>query len=66
MNFPCFHKWNKWSDPVNGIATQSGTDIGYFRVLQMRVCDKCGIAQVRNLPQMRSIDSLAMEGRNRK
>jgi hypothetical protein len=59
----CWHKWAKWSDPVNGIGTTFGSDTGYFKVLQMRVCDKCGVAEIRNLPQMRSIDSLRRDGK---
>jgi hypothetical protein len=61
MNWPCFHSWEKWSDPVNGIASTVGSDTGYFKVLQMRVCAKCGIADIRNLGKMRSIDSLRDE-----
>lgn len=62
MNFPHFHKWEKWSDPVNGIAS-TNCDTGYFKVLQMRVCEKCGIAEVRNVGKMRSIESLRNEAR---
>jgi len=61
MNIPCFHKWEKWSDPVNGVASTSNSDVGYFRVLQMRVCAKCGIAEVRDVGKMRSIESLKSE-----
>ena len=63
MNFPCWHKWGKYSDPVNGIASKVGVDHGYFKVLQMRICEKCGIAQIRNVGNMRSIDSLRNEGK---
>ena len=59
----CWHKWGKYSDPVNGIASKLNTDSGYFRVLQMRVCEKCGLAQIRKLGNMRSIDSLRDEAR---
>lgn len=65
MNFPCWHKWGKWSDPVNGIASTLTSSHGYFKVLQMRTCDKCGIAQIRPLGNMRSIDSLRDESQNR-
>lgn len=60
MNW-CWHKWEKWSDPVNGIGTTERSDTGYFKVLQMRVCEKCGIADVRQLPKMRSIESLTTD-----
>ena len=57
----CWHKWDKWSDPVNGIASTHNSDTGYFKVLQMRVCSKCGIAEVRNIGKMRTIESLRVE-----
>ena len=66
MNFPCFHKWEKWSDPVNGIASTANSDSGYFKVLQMRVCAKCGIAEVRNVGNMRSMESLRIEAHRNK
>ena len=65
MSLPCWHKWGKYSDPVNGIGTTKSTDTGYFKVLQMRTCDKCGIAEIRHIGQMRSIDSLRDESKNR-
>ena len=65
MSLPCWHKWGKYSDPVNGIASTANSDVGYFKVLQMRVCEKCGVASVRNLGNMRSIDSLRDESQNR-
>lgn len=58
MHWPCFHRWGKWSDPLNGIAAKTTSDYGYFKVLQMRVCDKCGIAVVRDVGEMRSINEL--------
>lgn len=63
MNWPCFHKWEKWTDPVNGIGSTKDCDTGYFKVLQMRVCAKCGVAEVRHIGQMRSIDGLRNEQR---
>jgi hypothetical protein len=60
MNWPCFHSWEKWSDPVNGVASTK-CDTGYFKVLQLRVCKKCGVAEVRQIGQMRSIESLRDE-----
>ncbi len=63
MNLPCWHKWEKWSDPVNGIASTTNSGFGYFKVMQMRVCAKCGVAAVRNVGSMRSIDSLRDESR---
>ena len=62
MNLFHFHNWDKWSDPVNGIGTKVGSDAGYFKVLQMRVCKTCGVAAIRTIPQMRSIASLREEG----
>jgi len=57
----CWHRWNKWSDPVDGIFEKSETSIGYLAVAQMRTCSKCGIAEYRRLPQVRSIDKLKEE-----
>jgi hypothetical protein len=57
----CFHKWAKWSDPHNGIFSKSEGSIGYFSVCQMRICDKCGKAEYRKLPQMRSLEELKRE-----
>jgi len=62
----CWHKWAKWSDPVNGIGCPDSSSTGYFKVLQMRVCEKCGKAEVRMLPKMRSIASLCDETRSSK
>lgn len=63
MNNPffCWHKWGKWSSPVNGIMENSSHSIGYFNVVQLRECDKCGKAEYRKLPKMRSVDSLKQE-----
>lgn len=36
MHLPCWHKWGKYSDPVNGIASSLTASHGYFKVLQMR------------------------------
>lgn len=57
----CWHKWNKWSDPVNGIMEKTSHSTGYFRVVQMRICSKCGKAECRSLPKMRSIEELKKE-----
>lgn len=57
----CWHKWARWSDPVNGIMEKTSHSTGYFRVIQMRVCEKCGLAQYHRLPKMRHIDSLKEE-----
>ena len=57
----CWHKWGKWSHPVNGIVEKTSHSIGYFRVIQMRICEKCGKAETRSLPNMRSADSLKEE-----
>ena len=54
----CWHRWGKWSDPVNGIYAKLSDSIGYWRVFQMRVCEKCGIAKYRKLPHVRSLDEL--------
>ncbi len=59
--FACWHKWGKWSNPVNGILEKSSHSIGYFNVCQMRVCEKCGIAETRKLPNMRSLEELRKE-----
>jgi hypothetical protein len=63
MNFPCWHKWGKYSDPVNGIACTPLSDTGYFKVIQMRICEKCGLADIRSVPKMRHIDSIRNEGK---
>lgn len=57
----CWHKWNKWSDPHNGVGTDADGSVGWLAVMQLRTCAKCGVAQVRRLPKMRSIDSLRSE-----
>ncbi len=57
----CWHKWGKWSDPVNGIWEERISNTGYLAVAQMRVCEKCGIAQYHKLPKVRSIDKLKEE-----
>lgn len=54
----CWHNWNKWSDPHNGIFAPSDGSIGYFSVCQIRTCAKCGVAEYRRLPQMRSLAEL--------
>lgn len=56
----CWHKWNKWSDPTNGIYGLTD-QTGYFKVVQVRTCEKCGEAQVRKLPKWRHIASLKDE-----
>lgn len=53
----CWHKWERWSNPHNGIFGGDGS-IGYFSVCQMRICEKCGKADYRRLPKMRSLDEL--------
>lgn len=61
----CWHRWGKWSDPTNGIYSPFGpmgySEVGYFAVAQMRICQKCGIAQHRTLPKVRSLESLKKE-----
>jgi hypothetical protein len=59
--FFCWHNWGKWSDPVDGIMENTTHSMGYFRVIQMRQCERCGIAQTRKLPNMRSVKSLKEE-----
>lgn len=54
----CWHKWGRWSDPHNGIFAKSDGSVGYFSVCQLRICEKCGKAEYRRLPQMRSLDEL--------
>lgn len=62
FNLPwCWHDFAKWNDPVNGIYAKSDHSIGYFGVCQMRTCNKCGLAQYRRLPKMRSLESLKSE-----
>ena len=53
----CWHKWEKWSNPYNGVWGKSDS-IGYFKVCQYRVCSKCGKASVRKIPELRTVDSL--------
>jgi hypothetical protein len=54
----CWHRWKKWSDPSNGIFANLGDSVGHFSVCQYRTCEKCGLAQVRKLPAVRSIEEL--------
>ena len=54
--FGCWHKWGKWSSPTNGILEKSGTQTGYFKTIQLRECEKCGLAEIRALPQLRHIE----------
>jgi hypothetical protein len=54
----CFHNWGKWSHPINGIGSKTNYSYGWFQVSQMRICGKCGLAQVKRLPQLRSLDNL--------
>ena len=56
----CWHSWDRWSSPVNGIYGEHN-DIGYFKVTQIRECKKCGVAEVRMLPKIRSIAELRSE-----
>jgi hypothetical protein len=56
-----WHSWEKWTAPVNGIYCKSPDAIGYFQVCQRRVCEKCGIAEFRAVPQLRSVDDLKKE-----
>ena len=53
--------WHKWSPAYDGIFAPLGDDHGYFAVCQMRECEKCGLAQVRKLPRIRSIAELKKE-----
>jgi len=53
----CWHKWGKWSDPRETVMGNGG-DIGWLAVCQLRICDKCGIADYRKLPEMRSIKGI--------
>lgn len=57
----CWHRWGKWSAPTKGIFSPSDGSIGYFSVCQLRECEKCGLAEYRRLPQMRSADGIADE-----
>lgn len=57
----CWHNWDKWSMPNNGILAAHEGAIGYFAVCQTRVCRKCGIAEVRKLPTLRSLAELKNE-----
>lgn len=52
------HKWAKWSDPTNGIIEDRNGYSASFSASQMRICEKCGIAQVRRLPILRSLSEL--------
>lgn len=54
----CWHKWGRWSSPHNGVFEKSSHSMGYFSVCQLRECEKCGKAEFRRLPQMRSLDGL--------
>lgn len=56
--FGCWHNWGKWSSPKNGILEKADTGIGYFKVVQMRECEKCGFAEIRRLPKLRHIDEI--------
>jgi len=53
----CWHRWGRWSDPRNTVM-ESNAGNGYFAVAQMRICDKCGKAQVRKLAQLRRMDEI--------
>lgn len=57
MTMFCWHLWQKWSDPHNGVFGDD-TGFGYFAVAQIRTCEKCGKAEVRKLPKMRSLSEL--------
>lgn len=57
----CWHKWEKWSRPFNGIYENVGYLNGSYGVMQMRECTKCGVMQTRRLPTLRSIDDLRKE-----
>lgn len=57
----CWHRWGRWSSPHNGIFMKSESAIGYFAVCQLRECDKCGKAEYRRLPKVRSLDELKKE-----
>lgn len=53
----CWHRWGKWSSPTNGIFAPTDS-VGYFAVCQLRLCEKCGKADYRRLPRMRSLEEL--------
>jgi len=58
----CWHRWEKWSDPYDGIFKRAfNSTEGYFQVCQIRKCEKCGKAEVRQLPALRSINELRKE-----
>lgn len=53
----CFHKWGKWSDPRETIMGNDN-DVGFYAVAQIRICEKCGVAQYKRLPELRSIKGI--------
>lgn len=57
----CWHKWGRWSAPHNGILAENDSSTGYFKVCQMRECEKCGLAEIRKLPKLRSLEELRRE-----
>lgn len=59
--FFCWHKWGKWSSPYNGVFADADGSFGYFSVCQLRECEKCGKAEHRRIPKMRSLDELRKE-----
>lgn len=54
----CWHRWSMWSDPRNTVLARDDDAIGACATAQYRSCLKCGKAQVRRLPRVRSMDGL--------
>lgn len=51
----CWHKWKKWGPLQETIASGSPGWGGYYAVVQMRECDKCGKIQAREVKDMRKV-----------
>jgi hypothetical protein len=47
--FGCFHDWVRWSEPIEGVATQYGEKTDCW--IQQRTCQKCGKIELRRISQ---------------
>ena len=50
----CEHQFGKWSEPRSAVLTKDKYGSGYMAVVQDRFCEKCGLYEYRELPEIRT------------
>lgn len=63
--FDCWHRWSKFSEPLQTIIADSDHGLGHFAVIQTRTCEKCGLLDYRTVrrgyKRLRSLKGAAEE-----